>query len=540
MLPKLSFAALLFWSTALSAQTPAADTTIAGQTFPLLPIETLIAQLQRPANGPAVVHRQVAFRGRLFAPTSGLDTLRVPLDLEEVYFLDEVSFSQVAFLAPVRLERTHFAGGLSFAEAHFTDDFSLHASHLAKHATFQKTHFLGDADLSASHFAGVTSFVGAHFAGQRTHFAQTQFDNAAYFEQAAFVAPATFTDAAFAGIASFKETTWSQPLSFAGVRFADQALFWDAHFAEEVSFDSGRADGEVAFDRARFSGEASFADFTFARAAHFRSATFGQAHFDGAYFRQEADFSDSEGRVIRLGALFNRSLDLSRAAFALIDLRSAEADSTFAANSRLYLHQPRFGRIQVRWPQLAGHLATADSTPRRRPRPNLRRPVPPIPSPRLERRRRSLPRRAHGPPMPRTCLEPTSTLGPRTVASECELRHGPPANNRLHARHHPPLRLGVPHRFQFHALRLRHSPAHPRRLHHLQPLHLHPPQLPHLRRDRQAQTPRCRRSLARLGLLRPAHRRSFDPRAVTWPFLPYCWRSATALRSCLKTHLGSR
>ena len=362
MLPKLSFAALLSLSTALSAQTPAADTTIAGQTLPLLPIETLIAQLQRPANAPAVVHRQVAFRGRLFAPTSGLDTLRVPLDLEEVYFLDEVSFSQVAFLAPVRLERAHFAGGLSFAEAHFTAAFALRTSHLAKHATFQKTHFLGDADLTASRFAGVASFVGARFAGQRANFAQTQFDNAAYFEQAAFAAPATFTDAAFAGIASFKETTWAQPLSFAGVRFADRALFWDAHFAEDVSFDSGRADGDVAFDRARFSGEAFFADFTFARAARFRSATFGRASFDGAYFRQEADFSESEGRVIRLSAFFNRSLDLSRAAFALIDLRTAGADSTFATGSRLYLHQPRFGRIQVRWPQLAGHLATADST----------------------------------------------------------------------------------------------------------------------------------------------------------------------------------
>ena len=163
----------------MSAQTPAADTTIAGQTLPLLPIETLIVQLQRPANGPAVVHRQVAFRGRLFAPTSGLDTLRVPLDLEEVYFLDEVSFSQVAFLAPVRFERAHFAGGLSFTEARFIDDFSLRASHLAKHATFQKTHFLGDADLTASRFAGVASFVGARFAGQRANFAQTQFDNSA-------------------------------------------------------------------------------------------------------------------------------------------------------------------------------------------------------------------------------------------------------------------------------------------------------------------------------------------------------------------------
>ena len=441
MLPKLLFPALLFLSTALSAQTPAADTTIAGQTLPLLPIETLIAQLQRPANGPAVVHRQVAFHGRLFAPTSGLDTLRVPLDLEEVYFLDEVSFSQVAFLAPVRFERAHFAGGLSFAEARFTAAFALRASHLAKHATFQKTHFLGDADLTASRFAGVASFVGARFAGHSANFAQTQFDNAAYFEQAAFAAPATFTDAAF------KETTWAQPLSFAGVRFADQALFWDARFAEQVSFDSGRADGEVAFDRARFSGEASFANFTFARAARFRSATFGQARFDGAYFRQEADFSESEGRVIRLGAFFNRSLDLSHAAFALIDLRSAEADSTFATNSHLYLHQPRFGRIQVRWPQLAGHLAAADSTHAAPLDPTyaalyhqflaqgLNGDAAACHAERMDHQRLA------------TLLERASALGPRTVASECELRHGPPANNRLHARHYPPLRLGVPHSF---------------------------------------------------------------------------------------------
>ena len=346
----------------MSAQTPAADTTIAGQSLPLLPIETLIAQLRGPADGPPVVHRQVAFRGRLFAPTSGIDTLRVPLDFEEVYFLDEVSFSQVAFLAPVRFARTHFAGGLSFAAARFTAAFSLRASHIAKHATFQKTRFRGDADLGASRFAGVASFVGAHFAGQRAHFAQTQFDNAAYFEQAAFAVPATFTDAAFAGVASFKETAWAQPLSFAGVRFADRALFWDARFAAEVSFDSGRADGEVAFDRARFSSRASFADFTFARAASFRSAIFGKARFDGAYFRREADFSESEGRVIRLGAFFNRSLDLSRAAFALIDLRPTGADSTFAAGGRLYVHQPRLGLLQVRWNQLAGHLAATDST----------------------------------------------------------------------------------------------------------------------------------------------------------------------------------
>ena len=438
------FVAALFSSTALSAQTPAADTTIAGQTLPLLPIETLIAQLQRPAN--AIVYRQVAFRGRLFAPTSGLDTLRVSLDFEDVYFLDEVSFSQVAFLAPVRFERTHFAGGLSCAQARFTAAFALRASHLAEHATFQKTHFLGGADLSASRFAGIASFVGAHFAGQHAHFAQTQFDHAAYFEQAAFAAPATFTDAAFAAIAAFKETAWARPLSFAGVRFADRALFWDAHFAEGASFDRGRADGEVAFDRALFGGRASFADFTFARTARFRGTTFGQAQFDGAYFREAADFSESEGRVLRLGAFFNRSLDLSRAAFARIDLRPTGADSTFAANSRFYLHQPRFGRIQVRWSQLAGHLAAADSTHaaldptyaalcHQFRAQGLGGDAAACHAERMDHQRLG---RAY---------DRAGALGPRVVAAEFGVRHGPRAHTRLHARHRPPLRLGLPRRF---------------------------------------------------------------------------------------------
>ena len=416
MLPQLSFATLLFLSTAASAQTPAADTTIAGQTLPLLPIETLIAQLQRPANGPAVVHRQVAFRGRLFAPTSGLDTLRVPLDLEEVYFLDEVSFSQVAFLAPVRFERAHFAGGLSFAEARFTAAFALRSSHLAKHATFQKTHFLGDTDLTASRFAGVASFVGAHFAGHSANFAQTQFDNAAYFEQAAFAAPATFTDAAFAGIASFKETTWAQPLSFAGVRFADRALFWDARFAEEVSFDSGRADGEVAFDRASFSGEASFADFTFARTASFRRATFGQARFDGAYFRQGSRLQRERGPrhppqcVLQpLPRPEPRRLRPDRPAGSRsgFDLRCEQPP--LLAPTALRPHPSALAPASR--PSRHNRLNS-----RRGPRPNLRRPVPPIPSPRLERRRRGLPRRTHGSPAPCTRLERTNTLGPRTVA----------------------------------------------------------------------------------------------------------------------------
>ena len=97
---------------------------------------------------------------------------------------------------------------------------------------------------------------------------------------------------------------------------ADQAQFWDARFASAATFASGRADGEVAFDRARFTGPTSFAGFIFAQAARFRTTRFGRADFTGAYFRKEADFNNAEATTVDLRAIFNRSLDLSRANFA--------------------------------------------------------------------------------------------------------------------------------------------------------------------------------------------------------------------------------
>ena len=359
--PKYLLAALLLCSTALAAQTPAADTTIAGQTYTVLPVETLIAQLRGPADGPRATHRQVAFRGRLFAPTAGLDTVRVALDCADVHFLDEVSFSQVVFLAPVLLTGVDFAGGLSLAGAHLAAPFALRDSRTAKHATFQQARFDRSADFTASHFAGVASFGKARFAGTAAAFAQAKFAGAAYFEEAEFTAPAEFTDAAFAGVAAFKATTWARSLSFAGARFADQAQFWDARFASAATFASGRADGEVAFDRARFTGPTSFAGFIFAQAARFRTTRFGRADFTGAYFRKEADFNNAEATTVDLRAIFNRSLDLSRANFAQLDLRVADADSTFADGAQLYLQQPRLGRVFARWSQLQSHLATNES-----------------------------------------------------------------------------------------------------------------------------------------------------------------------------------
>ena len=355
-------AALLLCGKAQATQTPAAETTIGGQTYAVLPVETLIAQLRGPAGGPPVIYRHVAFRGRLFAPTAGLDTVRVALDCQDVHFLDEVTFSKVVFLAPVRLTGVDFAGGLSFAGTRLAAPFALRDSRMAKHATFQRVRFDRGADFTASRFVGVAAFGKAHFAGTTAEFAQAEFADAAYFEEASFTAPADFTDVTFSGVAAYKATTWTRSLSFAGARFANQTQFWDARFASEATFASGRADGEIAFDRARFNGPASFAGFTFAQAARFRATHFGTADFTGAYFRKEADFNNGEATAVQLRAFFNRSLDLSSARFALLDLRVADTDSTFAHSAQIYLQQPSLGRVFSRWSQLQGHLATSESS----------------------------------------------------------------------------------------------------------------------------------------------------------------------------------
>ena len=110
----------------LGARADRADTTIADQTYALLPAADLLSSLQR-AQGP--IHlRATAVVGPLYAPTAGLDTVRVSFQLDDVFFLDEVTLNNVVFLGPVQGERTTVANGLSLTNAHFHSAFGLRAS----------------------------------------------------------------------------------------------------------------------------------------------------------------------------------------------------------------------------------------------------------------------------------------------------------------------------------------------------------------------------------------------------------------------------
>ncbi len=357
---------LLFLLGSLATPLPAsgvgtgADTTVAGRTYALLSATDLMAQL-REARKP--IHlREKAVTGPLYAPSVGLDTVRVALYLEDVLFFDEVNLNKVVFLAPLRGERAVFAGGLSLLGARFRDDFALRESHSARHFNFKQARFDSAVDLSAGHFAESISFIETHFGGQ-ARFDRCTFGAAAYFEKARFADSGNFRDAHFTGVASFKDVVWTGDAVFAGARFDQRVLFWRAHFNRAADFAAVRADGEASFNGMVCAGRADFTDFTFAQNAHFADTAFDRAAFAGAYFRKVADFSGVAARTLRLKAFFNHELDLRHAVVGTLDLRrGANADSTFADAARIYLNQGYFDRILVRWATLRGHLAIADSS----------------------------------------------------------------------------------------------------------------------------------------------------------------------------------
>ena len=343
----------------LGARADRADTTIADQTYALLPAADLLSRLQR-AKG-AIYLRTTAVVGPLYAPTTALDTVRAALHLDDVLFFDEVTLNNVVFLGPVQCERTAFTSGLSLVNGRFHGAFGLRASRSGKHLNLKQAAFRADADFADGDFVGPNSFINARFTGA-ARFARTRFEAAAYFEGTHFAGQTDFADARFAGVASFKDARWNGPASFAGARFAERTLFWRTQFLAAADFTAARANGEISFNRATFAGPAHFADFTFAQAAHFANATFAQAHFGGSYFRKEADFSGVQARTLRFNSFFNRALDLRRAAIGTLDLRpSTQTDSTFAENARLYMQQAYFDRLRVRWAHVRHRLANADS-----------------------------------------------------------------------------------------------------------------------------------------------------------------------------------
>lgn len=363
----LALVLYLFLAQPSPGATGVRDTTIAGQTYALLPIETLAAQL-RQGSAPLHYHH-TAFAGRLEAHLAGIAEVRTPLELEDVRFLDQLVLDGVVFRAPVQGADLCFQRGLSLLGARFDAGLDLRAGEWRGPFSANQAVFAGRTRLENCHFFATSSWIGARFAGPATTLARTRFEEGAFFEEARFAGPTDLADVYFEALSSFKRTAWESEVSFAGARFKDRSFFWNASFAGPASFDDARFGGEISFNQARFARAAFFRRLTFVHPAHFDQAEFAAgADFSGTHFKRLANFSDSRaGGPLELGAFFSGDLDLRHCRAPLVDLRTPAgpppdslADSTAAA--LVFLQDSRCEKLLVRWDQLAGRLAAPDSS----------------------------------------------------------------------------------------------------------------------------------------------------------------------------------
>ena len=356
---------LLLVSAALGAS-GTRDTIIAGQTYTLLPAEVLAAQL-RQARGP-LSYRRTAVAGPLDAKLAGIDEVRVPLEFDEVLFLDQVDLAQVVFRAPVRAAQTSFERGLSLLGTHFADSLVLVESQWRGPLSANQAVFGGRFSLAQSRFYASASFIGARFNGPTSTFARARFEGGAFFEATTFAGPADFSDVYFEATSSFKHAAWEGGGTFAGARFKDRSFFWNATFGGSANFDLARFGSETSFSQVRFAGPVAFRRAVFVHPAHFEQVEFAAgADFTGSHFKRLADFGAVQAAApLELGASFSGDLDLRRSRAPLVDLRppadtvsDSLADSTGTA--RLFLQDNRCDQLLVRWDTVANRLAVPDS-----------------------------------------------------------------------------------------------------------------------------------------------------------------------------------
>lgn len=364
-----AFAALLIAATA-QAQTPArSDTTIKGQRYAQIDAADFLTALRTARAGTQLEYRATAVRGPVFAPTSGLDTVRAALLLNDVIFLGEIALSNVVFAAEFRGENVEFRGGLSALKTRFDADCTLQQSTSRRHTNFKQAVFAAESNFSGSAFEQTASFIETRFS--RATFSHVRFAGEAYFERADFAAEADFKDAFFEGNAQFKNARFNDDAHFGGARFIQRTRFWQTVFAKRSTFDNARSRGEISFRQAVFWGPAHFRHITFVHPVGFAGATFHHpTTFAGSHFKKAVDFSGVRFHAdLDLNADFKSTLDLRYSRGPILDLLPAiddrdaqNPDSTLTDTARLYLQHANFARASFRWPQLSGRLATEDST----------------------------------------------------------------------------------------------------------------------------------------------------------------------------------
>ena len=308
----------------------------------------------------AVVYERVSAR------SIGTDTLSGRIELENVQFVEAVSFDNVVFTHPLKLTNVHFEGGVSFLGTVFQKDVIFEGVVTEQHSSFKRAHFVEKAIFTGSRFEGLCAFSKAHF-NQSAYFTAVQFQESAYFEKTHFQELADFRDALFAKEITFKGAVWEGEGVFSGARFNHDAHFQFARFNAHVTFDGARFRRKASFAKSTFGASTIFRNVNFVGPTSFLKAEYyGESSFDGASFMQGADFTSVSFRApTRLRASFHHDLILRHVRSPVLDLRASFSDNddgfSLSDSSRLYLQESHFDRLIAEWSQLRGHIVADDS-----------------------------------------------------------------------------------------------------------------------------------------------------------------------------------
>lgn len=273
--------------------------------------------------------RDYNFRGVWFPNEVRFDDVDAQADFSYATFNGEADFGSTKFYQIAAFTKAIFKGSAYFAEAEFHNEAAFLFSTFESEADFSDAKFKGVADFSETKFIAKANFAATFSGG--VDFSGSLFSSRANFEEAVFDIPnASLIDP----ILDFSRAKFNGQVSFSSVRFENRSNvpenldFSDARFAEEVDFTSAAFGARTSFRRAVFGAEADFSPKKrveeggspayFKQDADFSETTFGgKANFADAVFIRDASFSDATfaGEANFSHAEFKLNLDLSEATF---------------------------------------------------------------------------------------------------------------------------------------------------------------------------------------------------------------------------------
>ena len=225
-------------------------------------------------------------------------------DFRYANFGERATFSSATFSKLANFSSATFGDSAFFSSATFGDSADFSSANFGDRAYFKSATFGERADFETASFGDHAGFRSATF-GERANFLSATFGDGAYFYSATFGDRADFGDATFGNRADFYSATFGDSAYFLSATFGDSAEFYSATFGDRANFLSATFGANASFPIATFGDNAIFHEAVFGDGAYFYSATFGdrtgfteaeflgRAHFEAAEFKGYVAFKSA-------------------------------------------------------------------------------------------------------------------------------------------------------------------------------------------------------------------------------------------------------